>query len=338
MAGTRRTDSGKGADATAAAFNALSKPNSAPYVLEADIKGCFDNISNQWLLENIPMDKTVLRKWLEAGYVGNGISYPSLKGTPQGGIISPTLSNMTLDGLERVVSSAVPYRSRVNLVRYADDFIVTGKSKTLLETKVKPAIEAFLKERGLELSAEKTAVCHITDAFTFLGQTFRKTGGVLRIKPSKEGVLALSRKVKDLIRQHVSSPMVALVKKLNQLLRGWANYHRNIVASETFSRVDTYVYHQLWRMLKRRHPAKPKGWLVRKYWTVAGGKQAKLHLLQVIRTSAIGIKRHIKIKADANPYLPEYAGYFWRRKHTKEARQLGALSARQYRAKITIEV
>jgi RNA-directed DNA polymerase len=143
------------ADAIAAAFNALSKPNSATYVLEADIEGCYDNISKGWMLQNIPMDKGVLSSWLEAGYVENGITYPTHKGTPQGGIISPTLSNMTLDGLEQVVSSAVPRRSRVNFVRYADDFIVTGKSKTLLETKVKPAIEAFLAERGLELSKEK---------------------------------------------------------------------------------------------------------------------------------------------------------------------------------------
>lgn len=193
------------------------------------------------MLKNIPMNKAVLQSWLEAGYVENGITYPSHKGTPQGGIISPTLSNMTLDGLERVIHSTVPRRSRVNFVRYADDFIVTGKSKTLLETKIKPAIEAFLAERGLELSEEKTVITHIKDAFTFLGQSFRRHGSTLHVTPSKEGVLALVRKVGDIIRQHRSSPMEGLIKKLNQMLLGWANYHRHVVSSEIFSRVDTYV-------------------------------------------------------------------------------------------------
>ena len=111
------------ADAIQAGFNALSKPNSATWILEADIKGCFDNISIRWLLDNVPMDKTILRKWLTAGYMEDGIMYPSRKGTPQGGIISPTLSNMALDGLEDVVRRAVPRRNRVNFIRYADDCV-----------------------------------------------------------------------------------------------------------------------------------------------------------------------------------------------------------------------
>jgi len=162
------------ADAIQAGFNALSKPNSATWILEADIRGCFDNISIEWLLDNIPMDKTILRKWLTAGYMEDGIMYPSRKGTPQGGIISPTLSNMALDGLEDVVRRAVPRRNRVNFIRYADDFIITGKSKYLLENKVKPAVEKFLVKRGLTLSEEKTTITYIRDGFTFLGQTFRK--------------------------------------------------------------------------------------------------------------------------------------------------------------------
>ena len=193
------------ADAIAAAFNALSKPNSATWVLEADISGCFDNISKEWLLDNIPMDKVILRKWLEAGYVENGINYPSRKGTPQGGIISPTLSNMTLDGLEEVVRSAVPRRSRVNFIRYADDFIVTGKSKRLLKEKVKPAVEKFLDDRCRALSEEKTIITYITDGFTFLGQTFRRHGRKLHITPSKEGVLALVRKLGTIIRNAIRS-------------------------------------------------------------------------------------------------------------------------------------
>ncbi len=323
------------------AFNALAKPNSAPWILEADITGCYDNISQEWLLNNIPLDREVLRKWLRAGYVENGRLYPSRKGTPQGGIISPTLANMTLDGLERAVRNAVPRRSRVNFVRYADDFLVTGKSKRLLEENVRPAVEEFLAERGLTLSAEKTTITHIQSGFTFLGQTFRKHGNVLHITPSTEGVLALKQKLGDVIREYVSAPMPALIKKLNQMLRGWGNYHRHVVASEAFSCVDTYVYEQLWRMLRRRHPNKSKKWLVKKYWSTPGHKwvfsttattKRGKRRYQVQRLSSLGIRRHIKVKADANPYMPEYGGYFWRRRRDRESRLLPALSAREYRA------
>lgn len=332
------------ADAVAAAFNALSKPNSATWVLEGDITGCFDNISMSWLMENIPMEKRILREWLKAGYVENGTAYPTRKGTPQGGIISPTLANMTLDGLEKVVHDAVPRRSRVNFIRYADDFIITGKSKTILENNVLPVVKKFLEARGLMLSEEKTKITYIKHGFTFLGQTFRKHGYKLHIKPSKEGVLALIRKVGTLIRKHTSAPMIILIKKLNEILRGWANYHRHVVSSDVFRRVDNYIYEQLWRMLRRRHSNKSKKWLSKKYWRAAGKKgvfativryKNKLKLYQVIRVCSIGIRRYRKIKADANPYLPEYGRYFWMRRHVKEAKLWRELTARQMRLAIT---
>ena len=327
------------ADAVQAGFNALNKPNSATWILEADIAGCFDNISSDWMLENIVMDKAVLCKWLSAGYVENGITYPSRKGAPQGGIISPTLSNMTLDGLEEVVRRAVPRRSRVNFIRYADDFIITGKSKRLLENNVQPAVEGFLAERGLTLSKEKTVISHIRNGFTFLGQTFRKRGRKLHIKPSTEGVLALRRKVGTIIRKYVSAPMEGLIKELNRTLRGWANYHRHVVSSEVFSRIDTYVYEQLWRMLRKRHMRKSKRWLFKKYWTAGEGKhtfavkskteKAPNKVYQVVRICSIGIKRHIKIKASANPYLPEFGHYFWQRRNDKGSKLLPAVSTGQ---------
>lgn len=328
------------ADAVAATFNALSKPNSATWVFEADISGCFDNISKAWLMENIPMEKRILKQWLNCGYVEKGISYPTRKGTPQGGIISPTLSNMTLDGLERSIHEAVPRRSRVNFIRYADDFVVTAKSKRLLEQHIIPTIKKFLTKRGLTLSAEKSNTTYIRNGFTFLGQTFRKYGNTLRIIPSKEGVLALIRKVGNLIRKYVSAPMEALIKKLNQTLRGWANYHRHVVSSRVFSRVDTYVYEQLWRMLFRRHSNKSKGWLIKRYWTATGKKwifsvkhkyKGKAKIYQVIRICSIGIKRHIKIKADANPYFPEYILYFKERWKHKDKRLMKELSFRAMR-------
>lgn len=328
------------ADAVQATFNALAKPNSATWVLEGDITGCFDNISISWLMQNIPLEKRMLQQWLEAGYVEKGFTFPTRKGTPQGGIISPCLANMTLDGLEQAARAAVPRRSRVNFIRYADDFIITGKSKTILVENVLPAVKQFLAVRGLELSEEKTKITYIRHGFTFLGQTFRKHGNTLHITPSKQGVLALIRKVGALIRKYTKAPILILIKKLNEVLRGWANYHRHVVASEAFGRVDNYVYQQLWHMLRRRHPKKSKKWLAKKYWRAAGKKgifawvagcKNQLKTYQVIRVSSIGIRRHRKIKADANPYAPEYAGYFWRRRRDKEAKLLPELSAKQMR-------
>jgi RNA-directed DNA polymerase len=326
------------ADAIAAAFNALSKPNSATWILEGDILGCFDNISHKWLLENIPMEKRILQQWLDAGYMEKGISFPTRKGTPQGGIASPTLSNMTLDGLEKAVLKAVPRRSRVNFIRYADDFIITGKSKHLLENNIKPTVEQFLSKRGLSLSPEKTKITYIKDGFDFLGQYIRKYGKILRITPSKRSVESVIQNVGTVIRKYVSSPMERLIASLNAVLRGWAQYHRYVVSSETFFHVDKYVYDQLWRMLHRRHPNKSKGWLTTKYWTALGKKwmfsitrtyKKKVYVSHVLNLGSIRTKRYIKIKADANPYLREYRCYFWERRHKKDAKCRNQLPARE---------
>lgn len=251
---------------------------------------------------------------------------------------------MTLDGLEEVVRCAAPRRNRVNFIRYADDFIITGKSKCLLE-KIKLAVEKFLAERGLTLSEEKTLITYIRNGFTFLGQTFQKHGRKLHITPSTEGVKALRQKVGTLIRKYVSAPMEILIKKLNQTLRGWGNYHRHVVASEAFSRIDTYVFEELWRMLRKRHPRKSAKWLIREYLSNTERKhifavKAKTRkgvekVYQVVRICSIGIRRHIKIKAAANPYSPEFAEYFWIRINVKDSKLLPALSAREFRTQFT---
>lgn len=162
--------------------------------MEGDIKGCFDNISHQWLLDHVLMDKMILRKWLKSGFLEKQVFYDTISGTPQGGIISPVLASLALDGLERRLREGFPVRGKgltrgrsaqVHLIRYADDFIITGHSRELLETTVKPLVESFLRERGLQLSPEKTAITHVTDGFDFLGQNIRRyPNGKLLIKPS----------------------------------------------------------------------------------------------------------------------------------------------------------
>ncbi|EGU8561434.1 group II intron reverse transcriptase/maturase, partial [Salmonella enterica subsp. enterica serovar Infantis] len=172
------------ADAIEALFINLAKKHSAKWVLEGDIKGCFDNISHDWLLANIPLDKQVLKKWLKAGFIENNLFNSTNSGTPQGSPISPVLANMALDGLERRLREAFGGYSnhhrkkyKINVVRYADDFVVTGISSELLNEKVKPIIEAFMAERGLSLSPKKTLITHIDNGFDFLGQNIRKYDG-----------------------------------------------------------------------------------------------------------------------------------------------------------------
>jgi len=157
------------ADALVYCHTLFSQKKGAEWVVEGDIKSCFDKISHDWLLTHIPMEKDILRKWLKAGYMEKNVLHPTDEGTPQGGIASPAIANMALDGLsqqllERFPRSKQGKSPKVNLARYADDFIVTGTSKELLEQEVKPFIETFLKERGLQLSQEKTVITHIKEA------------------------------------------------------------------------------------------------------------------------------------------------------------------------------
>ena len=186
------------------------------------------NISHAWMLDHIPADKEVLRKWLKAGFMENRTLFPTEAGTPQGGIISPTLANLTLDGLERLLKATFDRRAarwkadnpKVNFVRYADDFIITGSSKELLEDEVKPLVERFLLERGLQLSPEKTCITHIEDGFDFLGQNVRKYDGKLLITPSKKNMHAFLEKVRGVIRQNRSANQESLIRMLNPIIRG----------------------------------------------------------------------------------------------------------------------
>src|SRR5437660_6443471 len=199
------------ADAIEACFIALCKRDRAEWALEGDIKSCFDQISHEWLLAHIPMDKTILRKWLKAGYMENRRLYPTEEGTPQGGICSPVIANMALDGLEKLLASHFPKkgrpekRAKVNLIRYADDFCITGSSRELLEQEVKPLVEQFLSERGLQLSPEKTVITHIEQGFDFLGQTVRKyqkgKEAKFFITPSKKNVKAFLAKIRKHIKK-----------------------------------------------------------------------------------------------------------------------------------------
>ncbi len=201
------------ADAIEQCFKALSLKTSAQWVLEGDIKGCFDHISHHWMLQHVPTDATVLQKWLAAGYIENRTLFPTEAGTPQGGIISPTLANLVLDGLERLLGQTFRVKKvagkvqspKINLIRYADDFIITGATRDVLENEVRPLVEQFLCERGLQLSPEKTCITHIEEGFDFLGQHLRKFGGALLVQPSKRNTHAFLEKVREIIDANKSA-------------------------------------------------------------------------------------------------------------------------------------
>ena len=319
------------ADAIGQCFLALRRAN-AQWILEGDIKSCFDKISHDWLLAHVLMDRVILQKWLKSGYMEKHVLHESTDGTPQGGIISPALANCALDGLERLLQDKYPAGKRlkslggekpyVHLIRYADDFVITSKSKELLEGEIKPLVEQFLQERGLELSPTKTVITHVERGFDFLGQNVRRyPNGKLLIKPSKKNVGTFLNGIRKIIKDARGMTAADLIDQLNPKIRGWANYHRHVVSKRIFGRVDCTIFSNLWQWARRRHPNKPSRWVKAKYferrrdrdWTFFGetcddeGRPGKVWLFHAKNTP---IKRHVKVKGEANPYDPAYETYF----------------------------
>jgi RNA-directed DNA polymerase len=322
------------ADAINQCFRTLCQATSAEWVLEGDIKACFDRISHDWLLAHIPMDRVILQKWLKAGYMDQGTRYPTTDGTPQGGIISPVLANMALDGLERELRKRFPklkgrgQGTRVNLIRYADDFVITGGTKEVLEEAVQPLVETFLRARGLELSPEKTHITHIEDGFDFLSQNVRKYHGKLLITPSKPSRRAFLTDIRTRIKANKALDAGRLIRLLNPIIRGWANYHRHVVSKAVFTSMDHAIFECLWRWAKRRHPGKPRRWVKAKYFQTLGGNnwvftgEDKGGIVHLVSMSSVPIKRHVKVQGAANPFDPTWELYFEQRLGVKMATTL----------------
>ena len=325
-------------DAIEQCFTCLNKGKSPKWVLEGDIKGCFDNISHEWILSNIPMDKDILRKWLKSGYIETGKLFPTDLGSPQGSAISPTICNMVLDGLEAKIkekyhktkSNGKSYFPKVNFIRYADDFIVTGESRELLENGVLPIIRDFLSERGLELSEEKTVITHIEDGFDFLGTNIRWYKDKLLTKPSKKNYKAIISKVRGIIKQNPSMKQEDLIRKLNPVIRGWVNFHKYNVSTNAFERFDFDVWRCLWRWCKRRHPRKSHKWIAKRYFRQVGTriwtfsvKTSDSFELNLIYATDTKIVRWLKTKSEATPFDASYAEYFEDRDTERMFREIG---------------
>lgn len=313
-------------DACEQIFCLLARKCSPAWILEGDIKGCFDNINHGWLQENIPMDKRIMKQFLKSGFIYEGNLFPTITGSPQGGAISSLYANMTLDGLEKLIQDTYHrnskgnienhYRAKtkVNLVRYADDFIITANTKEIAE-ELRDLVSQFLEKRGLTLSEEKTMITHIDNGFDFLGWTFRKFKGKLIVKPSKHSIKTLIRKCATIIlKEGKASSQSELIRRLNQVIRGWTNYHRHVVASQAFSYINNTLYLLLLKWAKHRHPNKNKRWQLNRYWHE---KNMKRWLFmsdeyELINMRRIKIIRHPKLQISKNPFLDE--NYFTRRK------------------------
>ena len=257
---------------------------------------------------------------------------------PQGSPIAPTIANMVLDGLEKAVRAAFPSKTKVNFVRYADDFIVSGESREMLEEEVLPIIDRFLEPRGLRLSRAKTQITHIEDGFDFLGKHFRKFCGKLIIQPSKKSIKSISAKIRDTIRKHRGQAAAVLIKALNPIIRGWAEAQKTVQAATAFSRIEKVIFDAMWRWAQRSHPTKSKGWIVRRYYrpNPRSGKWGRFqdnakkdregipHRVLLAKPMDVKLVRYIKIRGAANPHNPNHKDYFMRRRRGQVYRELTA--------------
>jgi len=327
------------ADAIEQCFGVLARRTSAQWVLEGDIKAYFDTISHEWLETHIPLPKGLLRGWLKAGYVDQSRWYPTENGTPQGGIISPILANMALDGLEQELqrrfgeTARERSQNKVHLIRFADDFVVSGSTERLLTDEVQPVVEEYLAQRGVTLSVNKTHITHIHDGFDFMGQNLRKYGQKLLIRPADNGVKALLDEVRRILKANPQANAGPLIVQLNAIIRGWTNYHRHVVSKATFNKVDWYIHWMVRRWAHKKHRRKSAAWVKQRYFKTVGqqhwvftgevrngdGSKKQVHLYQAAQTPIV---RHRKIKGAANPYDPEWEHYFEERLRRKTKNSL----------------
>ncbi|MBC8233579.1 HNH endonuclease [bacterium] len=241
-------------------------------------------------------------------------------GTPQGGILSPMLANVALTAFDEYCYrnfGGHTHRSKKRggdytqnpIVRYADDFVIVCRSKAEAEF-IKVKISSFLNEEiGLTLSEEKTKITHISDGIDFLGFNIRKyygespkskyhAIGILLIKPQKEKVLKVTRKIRETLDSNKTAKQDTIIRMLNPIIQGYGMYNRFVVSKQIFHSIDHTVWQDLWAWAKRRHPTKSTSWIMRKYFTTSGRKwmfkDEKGN--QIMNMASIPIVRYVQIK------------------------------------------
>ena len=337
-------------DAIARIFNLARSGGKKRWILDADIKGAYDNIDHDFLIKRIGKYQfpamELIKQWLKAGVMEEGRYQDTVSGMPQGGVISPLLANIALHGMERVLG--VKHKKRGDtigpraVIRYADDFVVfceTEKDARKSQWK----LEKMLAKRGLELSSEKTRIVHITKGFDFLGFNIRqyetpkssRSGYKLLITPSKESQKQIRKRLKEEWTKLVGAPAGAVIKRLNPVIRGWGNYFRIGVSKRVFTKLDDYQFKRQVRYANYRHPKKPWYWKKEKYWGRVEGRNAnwvfqdKEKGKHMTKFSWIPIQRHVMVKKDASPDDPTLREYWQAR--TRKSRKLLQSKGMRYR-------
>ncbi|WP_432097671.1 group II intron reverse transcriptase/maturase [Streptomyces sp. bgisy100] len=323
-------------DAIEAIYTATAKKKAKRlWVLDADLSAAFDRINHDTLMAAIGdfPARELIRQWLKAGVMENGRFSPTEEGTPQGGVISPVLLNIALEGMEE--AAGCRYRSMGKkqdpvaadgtpiLIRYADDFVVLCHSKAeALE--VKDRLNAWLEPRGLSFNEEKTQVVHMDTGFDFLGFNLRKYGNKMLVKPSKAAVRKIRERLRDEVMALRGANIAALISKLAPIIRGWSAYYRTVVSSVTFAALDTYVWKLTYKWAKRSHPKKSKKWVCRRYFGrfnkarqdhwVMGDRATGMYLTKFAWTAIV---RHTQIRGTASPDDASLVSYWANRRRKK---------------------
>jgi RNA-directed DNA polymerase len=320
-------------DAIGAIFNHIKfKPK---FVLDADIAKCFDQINHQELLARLntcPNLRKQVKAWLKAEIADfeKHERTPNHKRTPQGGVISPLLSNIALHGMENRIKQV----KGASLIRYADDFVIFHENLDKLKECQQIIIE-WLSHLDLETKPEKTKIVHTLQelegkepGFDFLGFNIRqykvgkhqsgkntngkKLGFKTIIKPSKEKVKRHYQKIADTCDTYKNAKQEVLISKLTPIIRGWSNYYKTVVSKETFSKLTSLTYSRLARWGYRRHPNKSKTWVNSKYWKTIGQDNWVFGISKdnyLAKHSKVAIVRHIKVKGNKTPYDGDT--YYW---------------------------
>ncbi len=281
------------------------------------------------------MNKRVLKEFLKSGYIENYRLFPTEKGTAQGGTISPIIANIALNGLETALGKKFYSRSdgtidktrrnkhKINYTRFADDFVITADSKETAYEIIE-IVKAFLKPRGLKLSEEKTLVTNISEGFQFLGWYFRKYNEKLLAKPSSDSQKKVVKQINEIIQKAKAWDQDRLIRILNPIIRGWAQYHNHAVSSAIFSRLDYVIHSVLVSWAKRRHSNKGIYWIMTKYWHKSGNKKyvfcTEIQTLE--RFSNSKIVRHRLAKLDINPYIDKEYFKQWKIKEYLRKKRL----------------
>jgi RNA-directed DNA polymerase len=312
-------------DAIADLFLKLGRKKSRRWIIEGDVANCFGTIKHDHIITtlqnwNVPSTITsIIEKMLKANIMEELTLTPSSEGTPQGGVISPMLANVALTCLDKEVKTHYEYRGMNPIVRYADDFVIVTRTKEEAET-IKSYIKEYLKEVvNLELSEEKTHITQIDNGFDFLGFNIRKYGEKLLIKPSKESIHNIKRKVGTIIRILRSHDVTTLIRRLNPIIKGWGNYYRHVVSNSAYHEIDGKTWTHIKKWGRKQNRTK---W-VQTYLMEKESKRLRLHDkktgVRLVDLCEIPIKRFIKIRSDMRVYDVNAKDY-WERKEYMNAR------------------